>query len=175
MPPILPRPAQLTGTLFIKLLGVEGLLDIQLLRVQNGEGGAQATPPRTYSTGTILSSARNFMTLPTPSRHEREKSKEKERERLIKEQDKEKDEDLANSYPTSSLHWPRRGSKHGRSKAATMLQKQHSLDNITSESPSKPALCKLRSFLSYGHNVEIASHVCSAASRSSGIMYSTAS
>lgn len=142
-PPILPRPAQLTGTLYLKLLGVEGLLDIQLLRVQNGEGGAQSTPPRTYSTGTILSSARNFMTLPTPSRHEREKAKEKEKARELAKQEpeKDKDEELGGSYPSSSLHWPRRGSRHGRSKATTMLQKQHSLDNITGESPGKPGHC----------------------------------
>ncbi len=143
-PPVLPRPAQVSGTFSVKLLGVEGLLDIRVLRSFSSYE-LPYTPPRSNSSGTILSSARNFMTLPTPSHRDREKEKERERERekereRERERDRDKDEDLSSSYtPTSSttLHWPRRaGSKHVKQKGG-VLQKQHSLDDIADGSLGK--------------------------------------
>lgn len=122
-PPIFPRPAQVTGTLYVKLLGVEGLCDLPTIKSIPATESFPVSPPRTYSAGTILSSARNFMTLPTPSHRNREAERDKE-------------EDLSSSFSSSTLHWPRRGSRHGRSKAAT-LQKHHSLDHVADDSSSK--------------------------------------
>ena len=125
-PTLLPRPNQVSGVLYVKLLGMEGTLDLQTLRTASAaDVYVPYSSPRTFSTGNvILSSARNFMTLPTPSHRDREKERERERE---------KDDDLSSSYTTSSLLRPaRKGSKHIKSKATT-LQKQHSLDHITDD------------------------------------------
>ena len=92
--------------------------------------------PRTYSTGSaILKNTARFMTLPTPSHREREREKERERER-----EREKEEEGLTSSTGSTHLWPRKGSRHGKSKTTT-LQKQHSLDNITDDT------CKPASFL----------------------------
>ena len=91
--------------------------------------------PRTYSTGAILKNTARFMTLPTPSHREREREKERERER-----EREKEEEGLTSSTGSTHLWPRKGSRHGKSKTTT-LQKQHSLDNITDDT------CKPASFL----------------------------
>lgn len=134
-PALLPRPAQLTGTLYIKLLGVEGLLDYHYLMAKSG---AECSPPRTYSAGHILSSARNYLTLPTPSHRDREREKERERERETQE------EPLSNSYssPTGAgSARPRRGgSRHTKSKAGAGLTKQQSLEHMADD-PANLEVC----------------------------------
>ena len=131
IPPVFPRPTPLTGTLYIKLLGVEGLLDIHTLRMISGNDLQPMSPPRTYSGTAILKNTARFMTLPTPSHRDREREKEKERER-------EDEGGLSSSTGPgsgSSLHWPtRKGSRHVKSSKATTLQKQHSLDHIADDS-----------------------------------------
>lgn len=135
LPPVFPRPTPLTGTFYIKLHGVEGLLDFQILRQISGNDLQPMSSPRTYSTGSaILKNTARFMTLPTPSHREREREKERERER-----EREKEEEGLTSSTGSTYLWPRKGSRHGKSK--TTLQKQHSLDNITDDS------CKPGAFL----------------------------
>lgn len=124
IPPVLPRPTPLTGTLYLKLLGVEGLLDIHNLRMISGNDLQPMSPPRTYSGSAILKNTARFMTLPTPSHRDREREKERERE----------EEGGLSSSTGSTLHWPtRKGSRHVKSKATT-LQKQHSLDHIADDS-----------------------------------------
>ena len=120
VPPILPRPAQLTGTFYIKLLGVEGLLDLYTLRqltsdVDSSKGNS---PPRAFS----ARNAKHFMTLPTPNHREKEREKEKEKER---ERSMTTEEEVLGGSGT----WYRKGSKHLKNKNAA-LQKQHSLDHI---------------------------------------------
>ena len=120
-PTILPRPAQLTGTLYLKLLGVEGLLDLSMLRAAVFDTDLPAhSPSRTYSASHIVkNTARNFMTLPTPSHRDREREREKERDKS--------DEEISSGSSAAK----RRGSKHIRNKqSASSLQKQNSLDNI---------------------------------------------
>lgn len=115
--PVLPRPAQLTGTFYLKLHGVEGLLDLYTLRqITSDMDSNPVSSPRTYSAGQVVkNTARNFMTLPTPSHRDREKREEKERV-------------TSDDEGTGNNTWYRRGSKHGRKNAA--LTKQHSLDHI---------------------------------------------
>lgn len=124
--PILPRPAQLTGTFYLKLHGVEGLLDLYTLRQVTSDMDLKpsSSPPRTYSASQMVkNTARNFMTLPTPNHREREKEKERERERAA----------TADDEGLGTNTWYRRGSKHGRNKNAA-LTKQHSLDHIDESS-----------------------------------------
>lgn len=115
--PVLPRPAQLTGTFYLKLHGVEGLLDLYTLRqITSDMDSNPLSPPRTYSTGQVVkNSARNFMTLPTPNHRDRERKEERER--------------ASDDEGTGNNTWYRRNSKHGRNKN-TALTKQHSLDHI---------------------------------------------
>jgi hypothetical protein len=117
----------MTGTFYLKLHGVEGLLDLYTFRQMTSDmDNNPASPPRTYSTGQVLkNSARNFMTLPTPNR---ERKEEREREKAITSSDDE---------GTGSNTWYRRGSKHGRNKNAA-LTKQHSLDHIDEVSSKCP-------------------------------------
>ena len=119
--PVLPRPAQLTGTFYLKIHGVEGLLDLYTLRqiTSDMEG---TPPPRSYSTSQAAKNTARFMTLPTPNHREREKEKERERAMTT-------DDDGNNT-------WYRRGSKHGRNKALT---KQHSLEHIDETSSKCPS------------------------------------
>ncbi len=125
--PVLPRPAQLTGTFYLKLHGVEGLLDLYTLRQMTADIESKSTPPRTYSASQVKNSARNFMTLPTPTHREKEKERERERE---KEKEKERERTMtAEDENLGNNTWYRRGSKHGRNKN-TALTKQHSLDHI---------------------------------------------
>ena len=118
VPPIMPRSAQLTGTFYLKLLGVEGLLDFATIKatMTNDNDIPPCSPPRTYSASHIV---RNFMTLPTPSRR-----KNAEKASAAAAASSEEDTGLV-----GSMTWIRRGSKHGRSKQ-TALTKQHSLDHI---------------------------------------------
>ena len=122
-PTTLPRPAQLTGTFYLKLLGVEGLLDLYHLHMADLDlnSSASSIPPRTYSAGHVVkNNSRNFMTLPNPHQREREKEREKDRERTGTATDD--DGGVVNT-------WYKRGSKHVRFKNAA-LQKQHSLEHI---------------------------------------------
>lgn len=120
-PPILPRPAQLTGTFYLKLLGVEGLLDLYTLRQMTSDLESNS-PPRTWSFGQVRSTSR-FMTLPNPNREKRGGGGE-EKERAVTAED-----DLVSSTGANSLK-KRRDSKHGRSNKNTSLSKQYSLDHI---------------------------------------------
>lgn len=130
--PVLPRPAQLTGTFYLKLLGVEGLLDIYTLR-QSSELDKSSSPPRTFSIGHMnKNNTRNFMTLPNP--HHRDRDRDKEKGMVTS------DEEGVGGSSTNT--WYRRGSKHGRSKAS--LQKQHSLDHIDDASSQSPMLYYLQ-------------------------------
>lgn len=121
VPPIMPRSAQLTGTFYLKLLGVEGLLDFATIRATttNDNDIQPCSPPRTYSASHIV---RNFMTLPTPNRRDNA-----EKAAAAAAASSEEDPGLG-----GSMTWGiRRGSRHGRSKQqATALTKQHSLDHI---------------------------------------------
>ena len=116
-PTTMPRPAQLSGTFYLKLLGVEGLLDLNTLRQSRLDLDSLTSPSRTYSAGQMAKvPAKNFMTLPNPNHREREREKEKA---VVS------TEEEAGGANT----WYKRGSKHGRSKN-TALQKQLSLDHI---------------------------------------------
>ncbi len=126
-PPMMRRPEPITGTFYLKLLGVEGLLDFASLR-SLPESDPPCTPPRSNSASHVVrNTARNFMTLPTPSHRQREL----EREREVAEDDGA----LGGSGSGGSHNtWYRRGSKHGRSKqSASNLQKQRSLDHIADD------------------------------------------
>ena len=121
----MPKPAQLTGTFYLKLLGVEGLLDFATIRatINTIDNDLQpCSPPRTYSAGHSL---RAFMTLPTPSRRENA-------EKAAAAAAASSEEDPGPGGSSGSGTWGiRRGSRHGRSKqAAAALTKQHSLDHI---------------------------------------------
>ena len=127
VPPVMPKPAQLTGTFYLKLLGVEGLLDFATIRatINTIDNDLQpCSPPRTYSASHIV---RNFMTLPTPSRRENA-----EKAAAAAAASSEEDPGPGGSSGSGSMTWGiRRGSRHGRSKqAAAALTKQHSLDHI---------------------------------------------
>ena len=122
VPPLMPRSAQLTGTFYLKLLGVEGLLDFATIRAATAfDNDLQpCSPPRTYSASHIV---RNFMTLPTPSRRDAA-------EKVAAASSASSEDDLGyGGSGSGSMTWMRRGSKHGRSKQAA-LTKQHSLDHI---------------------------------------------
>ena len=133
-PPSHTRAAPITGTLYLKLLGVEGLLELGYLRAISS-GDYPSSPPRSMSTSAVSKNqARNFMTLPTPTHRDRERQRE-ERER-----EREKEEDAltsSGSYGGGGT-WYRRGSRHGKSKA-TALQKQHSLEHIDDASSEHSA------------------------------------
>ncbi len=131
--PVLPRPALLTGTFYLKLHGVEGLLDLYTLRqlTSDMDSKPSSSPPRTYSASQVVkNTARNFMTLPTPNHREREKEKEKERER---ERERERASMSSEDEGVGTNTWYRRGSKHGRNKN-TAMTKQNSLDHIDESS-----------------------------------------
>ena len=113
-PTTLPRPAQLSGTFYLKLLGVEGLIDLYSLRQANLEMDVKSPPPRTYSASSASkNSTRNFMTLPNPHHRERDRDRDRERAAMATEDD---------GVP----RYTRRGSKGRKNN----LQKQHSLDHI---------------------------------------------
>ena len=127
IPPVMPKPAQLTGTFYLKLLGVEGLLDFATIRATtmfNDNDLQPCSPPRTYSASHIV---RNFMTLPTPSRRENA-----EKAAAAAAASSEEDPGPGGSSGSGTMTWGiRRGSRHGKSKqAASALTKQHSLDHI---------------------------------------------
>ena len=75
-PPVMPKPAALTGALYVKLIGVEGLLELQHLRIPPGSPSFDhpLSPnhdirPRAATIG-FIGAAKNFMTLPSSHRHQ---------------------------------------------------------------------------------------------------------
>ena len=123
IPPMMRRPEPITGTFYLKLLGVEGLLDFSALRSLPESEAQPCTPPRSNSTSHVVrNTARNFMTLPTPSHRDRERERE-----MVE------DDSVVGSGGGGT--WYRRGSKHARNKqSASSLHKQHSLDHIADDS-----------------------------------------
>ena len=125
-PPFLPRPAQMTGTLYVKILGVEGLMDLQALREVDSSqlGGESPGQARSYSVGpSSRQGSGKYMTLPNP--HHRDKAEEHEGGGTSAA--------LVTSSPGSSstLHWPskpRRNSRHQKSSAHTKEAKSDSED-----------------------------------------------
>ena len=110
-PPVMPKPAALTGALYIKLIGVEGLLELQHLRVPPGSplfdyplSPNHDSRPRAATIG-FIGAAKNFMTLPSSHRNE-------------------------NASPqnyTSHTIGSRKNSRQGRS--SSTLTKQESMDD----------------------------------------------
>ena len=107
----LPRLAQLSGTLYLKLVGVEGLIDLCTLRQANQEMDVRSPPPRTYSASMMSKNNTRFKTLPNPHRSDRER-------------DKERSGAMADDEAV-----PRQGRRGSKAKKNS-LQKQHSLDHI---------------------------------------------
>lgn len=66
--PVLPRPAQLTGTFYLKLLGVEGLLDLYTLRQITSEESGNS-PPRSYSASQVRDHSTGHYSLPNWTCH----------------------------------------------------------------------------------------------------------
>jgi len=112
-PPVMPRPAALTGALYVKLIGVEGLLELQQLRISPGSPSFDhpLSPnhdirPRAATIG-FIGAAKNFMTLPSSHRHQ-------------------SGGDFSPQAYTSHTIGSRKNSRQGRS--SSTLVKQESLD-----------------------------------------------
>jgi len=75
-PPVMPRPAALTGALYVKLIGVEGLLELHHLRISPGSPSFDHPLSPNHdirhraATIGFIGAAKNFMTLPTSHRHQ---------------------------------------------------------------------------------------------------------
>lgn len=109
----IPRPAQVTGTLSVKLVGVEGLVDIATIRVESE--GDSLNQQRASSTNLFT----HIMTLP--------RSRATSSPHISFDREKSDTDGNGQSYNSNTLAWhrPRGGSKHAnRSKAH--LEKQHS-------------------------------------------------
>lgn len=109
----IPRPAQVTGTLSVKLVGVEGLVDVAMIRVDSE--GDSFSPHRASSTNLFT----HIMTLP--------RSRATSSPHISFDRDRGDTDGNGQSYNSNTLAWhrPRGGSKHAnRSKAH--LEKQHS-------------------------------------------------
>ena len=126
--PAIPRSAQVTGTLVIKMLGVEGILDLAALRSQ---GFLDFTSPHHRpSTSSFIS---HLMTLPRPHRANTTSFSND----LERKEDKEGPECSPPAEKSSTLHWPRRGSRSRKG----MLTKQSSSQEFLDDSfQSKPLL-----------------------------------
>ena len=116
-PPVMPKPAALTGALYIKLIGVEGLLELQHLRLPPGSPSFDhpLSPnhdirPRAATIG-FIGAAKSFMTLPTSHRH----------------QGNENASPQNHSGHTSHTIGSRKNSRQGRS--SSTLTKQESMDD----------------------------------------------
>lgn len=112
-PPVMPKPAALTGALYIKLIGIEGLLELQHLRMPPGSPlfdhplSPNHERPRAATIG-FIGVAKNFMTLPSSHRHQ----------------------GIENASPqnyTSHTIGSRKNSRQGRS--SSTLTKQESMDD----------------------------------------------
>lgn len=113
-PPVMPKPAALTGALYIKLIGVEGLLELQHLRVPPGSplfdyplSPNHDSRPRAATIG-FIGAAKNFMTLPSSHRHQG-------------------NENASPQNYTSHTIGSRKNSRQGRS--SSTLTKQESMDD----------------------------------------------
>ena len=114
-----PRPAQVTGSITVKLVGVEGLVDMGVVRESSEP---DALSPHRASTSSLFS---HIMTLPrsrtTSSPHI---SFDRERGEF------DKDGNNGSPYNSNTLAWhrPRGGSRHN--KAKSHLQKHHSNQDL---------------------------------------------
>ena len=113
-PPVMPKPAALTGALYVKLIGVEGLLELQHLRLPPGSPSFDhpLSPnhdirPRAATIG-FIGAAKSFMTLPSSHRHQG-------------------NENASPQNYTSHTIGSRKNSKQGRS--SSTLTKQESMDD----------------------------------------------
>ena len=118
-PPLLPRPNQMTGTLYVKVLGVEGLMDLQALREADSSqlGGDSPSQGRSYSVGpsSRLGAPGKYMTLPNP--HHRDKAEDHEGFTVPA-----GTSTVSSPGSSSTLHWPskpRRTSRHHKSSTHT--------------------------------------------------------
>lgn len=120
----IPRPAQLTGTLTLKILGCEGLVDINYLRISCGIDSL--SPNSRPSTSSLLS---HFMTLPRSHRANSSPQVDLEREM-------DKESTSPPSYTSTTLAWNRSrgGSRYAKSKQS--LAKQSSAQDLLEESLS---------------------------------------
>lgn len=120
-PPFLPRPAQMTGTLYVKILGVEGLVDMQALRDVESfhPGGESPGQARSYSVGpSSRLGTGKYMTLPNPHHREREKSEDHE--------GVSSPLSYLNNSPgnNSTLHWPGKTRRNSRQKGSVHPTKE---------------------------------------------------
>ena len=113
-PPVMPKPAALTGALYVKLIGVEGLLELQHLRLPPGSPSFDhpLSPnhdirPRAATIG-FIGAAKSFMTLPSSHRHQG-------------------NENASPQNHTSHTIGSRKNSRQGRS--SSTLTKQESMDD----------------------------------------------
>ena len=113
-PPVMPKPAALTGALYVKLIGVEGLLELQHLRLPPGSPSFDhpLSPnhdirPRAATIG-FIGAAKSFMTLPSSHRHQG-------------------NENASPQNYTSHTIGSRKNSRQGRS--SSTLTKQESMDD----------------------------------------------
>ncbi len=112
-----PRPAQVTGTLTVKLVGVEGLVDMGLVREASDP---DALSPHRASSSSLFS---HIMTLP--------RSRTTSSPHINFDRDKMESDNGSNSpYNSNTLAWhrPRGGSRHNKAKAH--LQKHHSNQDL---------------------------------------------
>ena len=117
----IPRPAQLTGTLTLKILGCEGLVDINYLRIScEIESLSSNSRP---STSSLLS---HIMTLPRAHRANSSPQVDLEREM-------DKESTSPPSYASNTLAWsrPRGGSRYNKAKQS--LSKQSSAQDLLEE------------------------------------------
>lgn len=112
-PTVMPKPAALTGALYVKLIGVEGLLELQHLRLPPGSplfdhplSPNHDMRARAATIG-IIGAAKSFMTLPSSHRHQGNE----------------------NASPQNHSHTigSRKNSRQGRS--TSTLTKQESMDD----------------------------------------------
>ena len=115
-PPVMPKSSALniTGALYIKLIGVEGLLELQHLRLPPGSPSFDhpLSPnhdirPRAATIG-FIGAAKSFMTLPSSHRHQG-------------------NENASPQNYTSHTIGSRKNSRQGRSSGT--LTKQESMDD----------------------------------------------
>ena len=111
-----PRPAQVTGTLTVKLVGVEGIVDMGLVRMASDP---DSLSPHRASSNSLFS---HIMTLP--------RSRTTSSPHISFDRDKMESDGGNSPYNSNTLAWhrPRGGSRHNRAKAH--LQKHHSNQDL---------------------------------------------
>ena len=116
--PNVPRPAQVTGTLTVKIVGVEGLVDMSIVR-ETSEPDSLSPHHRVSSTSLFS----HMLTLP--------RSRATSSPQIIYDREKpESDKETSSPYNSNTLAWhrPRGGSRHNKSKA--QLQKHFSNQDL---------------------------------------------